>query len=233
MRNPWLDIPLADYEAHMALPHVAQSGLLAELFGLVLKMYSPESVAVLGCAGGNGFDRVDPAVTGRVVGIDLNPEYIAAAADRFRERLPALELLVGDMETEAVTFEPVAMIYAALIFEYVNAAVVLKRLPSLLRRNGLLCTVVQLPSASIPDITPSAFAGLGGLSSVMRLVSPQELRELAAERELQEVHQQQAESPTGKRFQMQVFRRESGLRWNLDDTDYSPKIVGFRARSIH
>jgi ubiquinone/menaquinone biosynthesis C-methylase UbiE len=217
MKNPWLDIPLADYESHMALPHVAQSGLLAELFGLVLKMYSPESVAVLGCAGGNGFDRVDPSVTGRVVGIDLNPEYIAATADRFKERLPALQLLVGDMESEAVTFEPVAMIYAALVFEYVNAAAVLKRLPSLLRHDGLLCTIVQLPSASIPSITPSAFASIGGLSTVMRLVSPQELRELAAEQELQEVHQQQSELPSGKRFQMQVFRRESGLHSNRVD----------------
>jgi hypothetical protein len=90
----------------MALPHVAQFGLLADLFGLVLKMYSPESVAILGCAGGKGFDRVDPAATGRVVGIDLNPGYIAATTDRFRERLPSLRLLVGDMETEAVTFEP-------------------------------------------------------------------------------------------------------------------------------
>jgi hypothetical protein len=35
------------------------------------------------------------------------------------------------------------MIYAALDFEYVNAAAVLKMLPSLLRHDELLCTVVQ------------------------------------------------------------------------------------------
>jgi trans-aconitate methyltransferase len=207
MRNPWLDISLEDYESHMALPQVAQAGVLADFFGLVLKRHSPESVAVLGCAGGNGFDRIDPTITGRVVGVDVNPDYVAVAAARFKDRLPALQLLVGDIATEAVTFEPVALIYAALLFEYVNAAAVLKRLPSLLKSDGLLCTVLQLPSASMPDITPSTFASLRGLSSVMRLVSPQELRELAAERGLWEFSDQVTELPSRKRFQMQVFRR--------------------------
>ena len=30
MSNPWLDIPLADYEAHMALPSIGQSRLIAD-----------------------------------------------------------------------------------------------------------------------------------------------------------------------------------------------------------
>jgi hypothetical protein len=30
MRNPWLDIPLADYEGHMALPAIGQSRLIAD-----------------------------------------------------------------------------------------------------------------------------------------------------------------------------------------------------------
>jgi len=39
--NPWLDIPLADYEGHMVLPQVAQAGLLADVFEPVLKTYPP------------------------------------------------------------------------------------------------------------------------------------------------------------------------------------------------
>ena len=54
--NPWLTIPLADYEAHMALPQVGQARLLADLFAAELRVGSPSSVAVLGCAGGNGFE---------------------------------------------------------------------------------------------------------------------------------------------------------------------------------
>jgi len=77
MRNPWLDIPLADYEDHMALAEVAQAQLLAGFFGEALREYSPQSVAVIGCAGGNGFEKIDPGITKRVAGIDINPDYIA------------------------------------------------------------------------------------------------------------------------------------------------------------
>lgn len=31
MKNPWLDIPLDDYEGHMTLPQVAQAQMLAQL----------------------------------------------------------------------------------------------------------------------------------------------------------------------------------------------------------
>lgn len=43
MRNPWLEIPLADYEAHMALPQVAQAQLLANIFGRILTEHGPRS----------------------------------------------------------------------------------------------------------------------------------------------------------------------------------------------
>jgi hypothetical protein len=65
--NPWLTIPLADYEAHMALPQVGQAQLLADLFAAELRERSPSSVAVLGCAGGNGFEHAPAAL--RVVGV--------------------------------------------------------------------------------------------------------------------------------------------------------------------
>ena len=76
--NAWLNLPLADYEAHMALPEVGQAKMLADLFEYELRSHRSESVALLGCSGGNGFDRIDPACTRRVVGVDLNPDYIAA-----------------------------------------------------------------------------------------------------------------------------------------------------------
>ncbi len=41
--NPWLTIPLADYEAHMALPQVGQAQLLADLFAAELRARSPSS----------------------------------------------------------------------------------------------------------------------------------------------------------------------------------------------
>jgi SAM-dependent methyltransferase len=176
---------------------------------MLLRTYIPESVAVLGCSGGNGFDRIDPAVTRRVIGVDVNPQYVAATCQRFEARLPGLQLIVGDIATEAVMFEPVKLIYAALVLEYVDPAVVLRRMPSLLTPDGQLCIVSQRPSATIPDVTPTLFVSLGRLSDVMNPVSPEQLGVIAADLEFDTIHEQIVQSSAGKKFQVQVFQREA------------------------
>jgi len=57
-RNPWLDIPLQDYERYMSLPEIGQAQMLADQFELLIKRHSPASVALIGCAGGNGLERL-------------------------------------------------------------------------------------------------------------------------------------------------------------------------------
>jgi hypothetical protein len=51
MNDPWLDVPLADYEGHMALPGIEQAQLLSDVFAGAPAKFSPRSVAVIGCAG--------------------------------------------------------------------------------------------------------------------------------------------------------------------------------------
>ena len=206
MKNPWLDIPLADYEGHMALPNVGQAQLLSDVFASALSKYKPRSVAVLGCAGGNGLDRVSSEVTERVVGVDLNPDYVLQARTRFAHRIPLLELLVGDVQKDEFAFAPVELVFAGLLFEYVDAEVVLAKIQAMLCPGGMLLTVVQLPSAAISEITPSQFASLGALSSVMRLVPPKLLRQLAATHGYHETEAQTLEAAGGKEFQVQAFR---------------------------
>ena len=69
MTNPWLAIPLADYEGHMASPAVGQAEMLADEFEALLKSHAPTAVALVGCAGGNGFDKAARAGVTRLVGI--------------------------------------------------------------------------------------------------------------------------------------------------------------------
>jgi len=205
MKNHWIEIPLCDYEGHMALPQVAQAQLLSDVFARALGQYSPESVAVLGCAGGNGFERIDPETTERVVGVDLNPDYIRQVRARFDLKFRALELFVGDVETDECVFAPVDLVFAGLLFEYVDAGIVLARIRSLLRENGILVTMVQLPNTAIPEVTPSTYASLGALSSVMRLVSPELLKQLGTERGYKEIDAQTVQAAGGKQFQVQTF----------------------------
>lgn len=205
--NPWLDIPLADYEAHMALPQVAQAELLAQTLDAAVRARSPASVAVLGCAGGNGFDRL-PASLQRVVGIDVSSAYVAAARARYAARIAGLELHVADVEHDALALAPVDLIYAALIFEYVDSGRVLERARGWLCRGGALVAVLQMPS-DVPEVTPSPFTSLLRLAPAMRLVSPQELAALAAVRGYRLEDAQIATAGGGKHFAVQTFRVES------------------------
>lgn len=203
--NPWLEIPLADYEGHMASPDVAQAMMLGDIFERVLHVRSPASVAILGCAGGNGFDRVDPQVTTRVIGIDINPAYVATARERFQRRVPGLELIVADLQQDGVSIAPVDLVYAALLFEYVETDAVLASVHRLLKSGGCLTTIVQLPHADGPTVTPSPFASLQSLSRCLCLLSPETLRERAAVHGLTEVESVRVTSPGGKSFQVQTF----------------------------
>ncbi len=205
MRNPWLDIPLADYEGHMVLPYVAQSQLLSDLFAEALGEFSPTSVAVLGCAGGNGFERISPQVTKRLVGVDLNPAYNQEACRRFHNRIPTLELFTGDIQADAFDFSPVDLVFAGLLFEYVDVEVVLARIRSMLNVRGRLVTVVQLPNAEIPEVTPTPFTSLQALSPVMHLVPPELLERLAVAHGYEQIGTRAVESAGGKMFQIQTF----------------------------
>ena len=100
MANPWLNVPLTDYENHMNSAGVEQSAALSALFAEALAHCQPESVAVIGVAGGNGLDRIDSSVTRRMLGIDINPAYLDAVRqplriDGFPVRRPHRGNLVG------------------------------------------------------------------------------------------------------------------------------------------
>ncbi len=217
MKNPWLEIPLSDYEGHMALPEVGQATLLADIFADLLNRYQPNSVAVLGCAGGNGFERI-PTTT-RVVAIDLNQSYMDQLAERFCRRIQRLELIVGDVQTDELRFSPVDLVYAGLIFEYVDVEIVLARLSSLVRPGGILGTVVQLEDSSIQKVTPSPFRSLENLSSFMKTVTPSQLRHLAEQHRFREVRSRFENASGGKVLAVQEFsqsiatnpRNEAGL----------------------
>ena len=77
--NPWLDIPLEDYERHMSHHLVGQSILLNSLTKKYLDETKPETAVFLGIAGGNGLEHIDTNITRSVYGIDINQDYLDTA----------------------------------------------------------------------------------------------------------------------------------------------------------
>jgi SAM-dependent methyltransferase len=203
--NPWLHIPLADYEGHMSLPDIAQAAMLAGELGALIARYRPSSVAVIGCAGGNGFDRV-PSFVERLVGVDINPSYIDLAASRYTARINGLELYVGDIQSEQQIFQPVELIYAALVFEYVDVARSMRALSRCCVQGGVLATLVQLPHDTKSSVSPSPYSSLQQLAPVMKLIEPDELAASAAEAGFTLEDSNIITSPGDKQFAVQIFR---------------------------
>ena len=94
-----------------------QLDVLWELFAEALACCRPSSVAVLGIAGGNGLDHVDPNITKRVVGLDGNPLYLDEVRRRYAGKY-VLGLYRVDLAAEPVDMEPLQLVHVALVFEH-------------------------------------------------------------------------------------------------------------------
>jgi predicted TPR repeat methyltransferase len=158
----------------MALPAVAQAAYLADTLERLAREHAPESAAVIGCAGGNGFDRLAAAGVSRVVGVDINPSYLAETKRRYLARFQYLELLECDVASQACRFDPADLIFAALIFEYIGVTAGLASLRRHVRRGGLVAAVLQLPHPAIAAVTPGPFTSLSKLEPIQRLVAPEQ-----------------------------------------------------------
>ena len=198
--NPWLSVPAADYEAHMAAASVGQLPVLSRILRDDLERHRPRALVVPGCATGNGFEHIDLVVTSRIVGIDVNGEYLGILRERHARRLPGLELLHADL-LEAL-LEPAAfdLVHAALVLEYVDPAPALARMAAWLRPGGVLTVVLQEPSPDAPPVSRTPFRTVLALEPLLRLVDPALLALQATKLGLVPLDTERVPLPQGKSF---------------------------------
>ncbi|MBI3125087.1 MAG: class I SAM-dependent methyltransferase [Ignavibacteriales bacterium] len=203
--NPWLEIELTDYESHMALSSIAQAQFLSGVFAQAVQIYSPKSVAILGCSGGNGLDAISNSGVERVVCVDINSQYIAAAKKRFSGSFNQCEFLCFDILSSSFSFRPVDLIFAGLIFEYVDYNSALVNISKVIKPSGHLIVVLQLRSEEIPEISPSKYTSLNKLSGIFNFVPPLSLQEAAKNYGLEIIENKRTTLKSGKSFQEMVF----------------------------
>ncbi|HEX8373336.1 MAG TPA: class I SAM-dependent methyltransferase [Chthoniobacterales bacterium] len=131
--NHWKHIPLADYKGHMALFTVGQARMLAAELAAAVSRFSPRSMALLGCAGGNGLDALVDEMLTRLVCVDINSSYIDALEERFRGRFQNLECHVTEIEQLTIEGE-VDLVFGGVIFEYTRLGEALRSVSKLLAR---------------------------------------------------------------------------------------------------
>lgn len=120
--NPWEQIKLTDYEQHMQSDAVRQLQVLNAMMKEQLAQYPVKSIMIMGIAGGNGLEHIDPEVINHVIGVDINREYLDACVRRYPQLHDLLEILCFDL-TEDYTLLPHAnLVVANLFIEYIGCA---------------------------------------------------------------------------------------------------------------
>jgi hypothetical protein len=204
MPNPWLSIPLEDYEGHMGSAGVQQLTVLSELFKRALDHCLPESVAVLGVAGGNGLEQIDCAVTKRIVGVDINQRYLDKVQRRFGT-LAGLELRCRDLAERDFSLPPVGLVHAALIFEHVGLGVALENSLALVTPQGALSVVLQLPSEDEQAVASTSYTSMQTLKQDFALIEISEFQRLLGQNGFRLVEQESRSLPAGKALWLGVF----------------------------
>lgn len=206
--NPWLRVPAEEYEAHMNLPAVGQLACLNTIFAEVYARYAPASLVVPGCATGNGFEHIDPALTQQVVGIDINGAYLDILRARFPGLAPALRLIQGPVESCSLAESSFDLVHAGLIFEYVEPGPAVEKFSEWLAGGGVLSVVLQLPAPSGRSVSDSDIESVKLLEPVIELVPPQRLESLAAAHGLEKLESGTVTLPKGKAFYTGLFRKQ-------------------------
>lgn len=213
MNNPWLSVPLADYEGHMSAAMVNQLAALSALFHQALARCRPESVAILGIAGGNGLDHIDTQVTRRIVGVDIHPSYLEAVQQRF-PRLPGLELHCLDLSaSQPPQLPPVSLVHAALLFEHTGIRPALQNALSLVTpAGGRFSVVLQLPSPEQAGVASTGFASIQNLRDSFALIDPAQFQVELDAIGWNLVSEAVETTAGGKKLWLGIFERRSGGR---------------------
>jgi ubiquinone/menaquinone biosynthesis C-methylase UbiE len=205
--NPWLQIPLEDYEGHMSASNVQQLQMLDEVFKDILNEFSPKSLCVLGSTAGNGFQHLIQRTLDRVVGVDINFKYTAECRAWFIQDVPNLQLICADLNELELTDSIFDLIHAALIFEYVDVEKLLSKIYRWLKPDGRLSVVLQLPCENSAAVSETQYQSVKVLVPFIKLVEPDELKRKAEKLQLICEEETEIKLSTGKRFIKAYFKK--------------------------
>lgn len=206
MPSPWLSVTAAEYEEHMGPAGTGLLDPLSRIFRQIYRSVRPGRLLVPGCGTGNGLEHVDPAVTHRAVGIDLNIQYVTVARQRYRNLGTGLELYCAD--ALHARLQPAAgfdLVHVALLFEHVNPAGLAREIGGWLAPGGTCAVVLELPGPTAPGDL-AAGEGLRRVAAESRPLEPAALAGLLAARGLRRAGAWDVPAGRGVRFHVALFR---------------------------
>lgn len=118
--NPWNEINLNDYENHMKSSSVLQLQAMNAIMKDQFYRYPCRTITVLGVAGGNGLEHIDPGIIETVYGVDINRDYLEECKTRFHRLADTFVPLCVDLTEEPSDLPHADLIVANLLIEYIG-----------------------------------------------------------------------------------------------------------------
>jgi trans-aconitate methyltransferase len=189
----------------MALPEIGQAQMLADELEFAVREHSPKSLALIGCSGGNGLNRLVGRAVERVVGIDINPAYVEAVRSRFGVQISGLELHIADIQFALPRLAPVDLLFAALVLEYVDLPPTMGNLRRLCTPGGTLVVILQAPSSDMEAVSASPYKSIQLLAPMLRPLDQEYVHQEAAAAGFLPASSRIVELRSGKRFVVLSF----------------------------
>jgi hypothetical protein len=187
----------------------AQVGQLQRLHDITAEQlagYPARVIGVLGVAGGNGLDLINPETTDAVYGYDVNHDYLAACEARYRDSLGDRLHLVETSIDRCVTIERVDLLIANLIIEYVGVEEFAAFAAANARGIGVLSCVIQRNDAAGFVSSTDYASSFDALASVSSDVDPDGLDSAMSDAGFAALGRCEYPLPNGKTLLRQDFR---------------------------
>jgi predicted TPR repeat methyltransferase len=208
MQNPWQEIPFEQYESHMSHQSVGQLQALSNISRSFLQKYKPVSFAIAGACTGNGLEHVNNDITKNIYCIDINPQFLEIAMQRFGSALKGLQMINADLDKDKITIRDCDLIIAALVFEYVDCGRLLETLKGMLSKDGVLVVVIQ-KSSNQNFVSDTGNPSLRSLTSFAKEIDAVDLINLASAIGIEIYSMHQMPLRNGKSFIIMEFGKKN------------------------
>jgi hypothetical protein len=190
----------------MSDARVGQLQRLHDITGEQLAAYPSRTIAVLGIAGGNGLDLIDPQTTDAVYGYDINRDYLDACEARYRSTLGDRLHLTETSIDRSVRIERVDLLLANLIIEYVGAEEFVAFAAANSRSIAVLSCVIQRNDSESFVSSTNYASSFDALASVSSDIDPEALESALSDAGFEALERCEYPLPNGKTLIRQDFR---------------------------
>ena len=177
MPNPWLEIDYSDYVKHMSSSDVKQYQLIRDIFKESLIEHEPMTIFVPGCTIGNGFEFIDWDIVHKVVALDINGKYLTHLKQKYG-LFESLKIIEDDLLNYNSINEKYDLIFAALLFEYLNVEAAVNKLREMMHGKTILVSILQAPSSNMTKISKTVYTSLEKLDPIMNLIDIEEFKKM-------------------------------------------------------